>query len=238
MATQEERTDTGGYATADVIVPVLNERDMLPDFIERIAALGLPLNLIFVDNGSSDGTLEYLRGIPGVKLIAHGENLGYGRSLVDGMMAATSDCLVIIDADCEYPPEAIPRLLAALASGSTVVYGSRFQAGGPPGMSLVRAGGNRFLTGLFNLLYQQRLTDLYTGMKGLRREALEGLRFRRDGFEHVAELAARLSRRGYAIDEIPVEYSPRRTGRSKMRHVPELLKAFACLAYFRVAGHA
>lgn len=221
---------------ADVIVPVLNEAEMLPGFLERIDALGLPLNLIFVDNGSTDGTLELLRSRPDITLIAHGGNLGYGRSLIDGMRASRAPIAIVIDADCEYPPEGIPRLLEALAV-HPVVYASRFLRGGLIDMSWLRYRGNRLLTVFYNILYGQRLTDLYTGMKGMRHEAIAGLPFDRSGFEHVAELAARLSRRGIHIAEIAIDYQPRRTGRSKMRHIPELMKAIYVLAAYRAGRH-
>lgn len=218
----------------DVIVPVLNEIEMLPRFLDRLTALGLSLSLIFVDNGSTDGTLAFLAARQDIHLISHETNLGYGRSLADGLAASTAQQVIIIDADCEYPPEAIPALLQAMES-SPVVYASRFLAGGSVDMSCTRVWGNRLLSALFNLLYRQRLTDLYTGMKGLRREAFEGITFSRSGFDFVVELAAKVSRRGYRITEVPVKYSPRRTGRSKMSHLPELIKAKYCLFYFRVS---
>jgi glycosyltransferase involved in cell wall biosynthesis len=158
--------------TADVVVPVLNEIEMLPEFLRRVEALGLPLNLIVVDNGSTDGTLDLLRGRPEITLIEHGRNLGYGRSLADGMQAARADRVVIIDADCEYPPEAIPALLERL-DRAPAVYASRFLSGEPLDMSRLRQSGNRLLSAIFNLLYRRRLTDLYTGMKALRRSSYE-----------------------------------------------------------------
>lgn len=221
----------------DVVVPVLNEHEMLPEFLRRVDSLKLPLHLIFVDNGSTDGTLEFLGTRPDVTVIAHGENLGYGRSLIDGMRASTSDRVVIIDADCEYPPEAIPALLDELEQNQ-VVYASRFRDSHDIDMSRLRSGGNRLLTAFYNMLYRQGLTDLYTGMKGMRREAIADMPFSRTGFEHVAELAARLSRRGYQIAELPIAYRPRQTGRSKMKHFSELMKAVYVLIYYRVAPNA
>lgn len=220
----------------DVVVPVLNEREMLPRFLERVRALALPINLIFVDNGSTDGTLEYLKAQPDLRLIEHGRNLGYGRSLADGLLASTSAQVIILDADCEYPPEAIPDLLAALKP-SAMVYASRFLNAKHVDMAPFRYWGNRGLTGFFNLLYGQHLTDLYTGMKALRRTAFEGITFTRNGFEHVMELSAKVARRGVKIGEVPVAYAPRQTGRSKMRHIPEFLKAVFCLLLYRVGRH-
>ena len=221
---------------ADLVVPVFNEREILPLFLNRIEALPLTLNLIFIDNGSTDGTVEFLRARPGITFISHDKNLGYGRSLIDGLLLSTSEKVIIIDADCEYPPEAIPLLLDRLATAS-VVYGSRFLSRWPVDMSHSRKWGNNILTIFFNLLYRQGLTDLYTGMKALRREAFQGLSFTRSGFEHVVELAACLALRGHRIVEIPIAYTPRQTGRSEMRHLKEGLKALMVMISYRLHNH-
>jgi glycosyltransferase involved in cell wall biosynthesis len=226
----------GESETVDVVVPVLNEVEMLPVFFNRIEALALPLHLIFIDNGSTDGTLELLNSRSGITLIGHGRNLGYGQSLIDGLLRSTSEKVVIIDADCEYPPEAIPLLLAGLET-APVVYGSRFLSQGRVDMSFSRQWGNITLTSLFNLLYHQSITDLYTGMKALRHEVFQGLSLKRSGFEHVVELAAGLAHRGYRIAEIPVAYTPRRTGCSKMRHLSETGKALRLLIGCRLVHH-
>lgn len=226
----------GDRGVVDVVVPVLNEVEMLPRFLDRTKALGLPLNLIFVDNGSTDGTVEFLNARSDLTLICHGQNLGYGRSLIDGLLRSAADRVIIIDADCEYPPEAVPPLLVRLET-APVVYGSRFLSGQRVDMSYSRKWGNKILTGIFNLLYRQHLTDLYTGMKAIRREALQGLNLKQSGFEHVVELAACLVRRGYHIAEIPVAYTPRQTGRSKMRHLNETLKGLVLMLRFRLVSH-
>ena len=152
-----------------------------------------------------------------------------------GIEAGAGEIVVIIDADLEYPPESIPALLDAV-SEHEVVYCSRFLGPRPPDMPLFRRLGNRLMSGLYNVLYGQRVTDLYTGMKGFRRDAFPVAALARDGFEHGAEIAALISFSGRRIHEIPVAYTPRRKGASKMRHVPEALKlAFYVLAY-RVRG--
>jgi len=221
-----------GAAAVDVVVPVLNEVEMLPRFLERIDALPVEVRLILVDNGSTDGTLELLRDRGDVTLHEHGENLGYGRSLADGMQLSTAPKVVIIDADCEYPPEAIPALLDKLDT-CPAVYTSRFVNDPELDMSALRQFGNRTVTAMFNLLYGQRISDLYTGMKALRREAFEGMKFEWSGFEHVVELACVLARRGHRIGEVPAQYTPRQTGRSKMSHVPEACKALSLLVAYR-----
>jgi glycosyltransferase involved in cell wall biosynthesis len=206
----------------DIVVPVRNEESSLAAFYERMTDLGYTEHLIFVDNASTDRTRQIIDGFPVGRLIVHEVDEGYGASVRDGIVASGADFVVILDADLEYPPEAIPEVLEALRHHS-VVYCSRF-LGGRPEMPLLRRFGNRLATGLYNLLFRQRITDFYTGMKGLRREALPFSTLRKQGFEHGAELGAMISLAGEKIHEVPVQYTPRARGRSKMRHLPDGLK--------------
>jgi glycosyltransferase involved in cell wall biosynthesis len=207
----------------DLIVPVYNEEASIDEFMARIDRLGFRESVIFVDNASTDATVERIEHHAGVHLIRHATNAGYGASIKDGIAQSQSSAVVIVDGDLEYPPEAIPDLLAALEE-HPVVYVSRFLGSGLTSMPLLRRWGNGLISRMFNVLFQQKTTDLYTGMKGLRREVVQSLALQRDGFEHVAELGVQLARRGYRIHEIPVTYSPRTRGVSKMRHVPETMK--------------
>ncbi len=217
--------------TVDIIVPVHNEEASIDEFYTRVSRLGYAGSLIFVDNASTDGTLERLARYP-VRVIRHASNLGYGASVRDGYAASNSDVVVIIDADLEYPPERIPALLAAVADDH-VVYCSRFLGSAPPRMPVLRRLGNRLVSGLYNVLFGQRTTDFYTGMKAFRRDQLAIETLRKDGFEHGPELGALIYLSGHRIREIPVEYTPRRRGRSKMRHIPEFAKfVFYLLLYW------
>ena len=204
----------------DIIVPVYNEEACVNEFVDRVTAVGLREALIFVDNASTDLTVQRIESHAGVRLVRHDRNAGYGASIRDGIARSGAAAVVIIDADLEYPPESIPDLLAAL-DRHPVVYGSRFLGEGQAEMSWVRRLGNGLITGVFNTLFRQATTDLYTGMKALRRDALGSLTFRRDGFEHVAEMGVQLAQAGYPIYEIPVRYVPRTSGVSKMRHLRE-----------------
>jgi glycosyltransferase involved in cell wall biosynthesis len=210
-------------ATIDIVVPVLNESASVEEFYARVARLGLGKSLVFVDNASTDDTVQKIQRMPGVRLVRHATNEGYGASLRDGMLAGTAPRIVIIDADLEYPPESIPAMLTALER-ETVVYGSRFLGADRPDMPLFRRIGNRVISGVFNLLFHQHTTDFYTGMKALRREALSGIVLHQNGFEHVVELGAKLACEGHTISEIAVAYTPRSRGVSKMKHLPETLK--------------
>lgn len=215
----------------DIVVPVLNEEATIDDFYARVERLGYADSLVFVDNGSSDGTLECLARHPNVRVIRHATNEGYGASIRDGFVSSHGDLFVVIDADLEYPPETIPRLIAALET-EPVVYCSRFLGPQPPAMPLLRRVGNRMVSALYNLLFGQATTDLYTGMKGIRRASLNLGALEKDGFEHGAEIASLIALSGHRIAEIPVEYIPRTQGTSKMRHVPESLKLVSYILYY------
>ena len=219
----------------DVVVPVYNEEAVLPTFFNRIASVDLPLNLIFIDNASTDTTLALLKRRSDVTVITHRRNEGYGGSLIDGIRAARADRIVIIDADCEYPPESITDLVAAL-DRHEVVYSSRFLSPQKLDMPLFRKVGNGVISMLFNWLFRQQVTDLYTGFKAMRRTAVDNIHLERRGFEHVLELAVRFSQRGIAIAEVPIIYELRQSGRSKMNHISETLKFFALLVHYRLNG--
>ena len=204
----------------DIVVPVYNEEACVDEFVDRVAAIGLREALIFVDNASTDRTVQCIESYAGIRLVRHDRNAGYGASIRDGIGRSDAAAIVIIDADLEYPPESIPDLLAALDRHS-VVYGSRFLGDLRPDMPWVRRCGNGLISGVFNVLFHQTTTDLYTGMKALRREVLDSLTLRRDGFEHVAEMSVQLVQAGYRIHEIPVRYAPRASGVSKMSYLRE-----------------
>ena len=218
---------------ADIVIPIYNEAATVEAVTTRLRRACPDANLIFVDNASTDETVAALERLGVPQIIRHTRNLGYGRSLSDGIQAARSDIVIIIDADLEYYPEDIPRLLAQLES-SPAVLGSRLLAPGQGGLPWIRSLGNRVVTGLFNLLFRQHITDLYTGLRGVRRSALPRCRWRTSGFEFVIELSARLAQAGVQLAEVPIRYAPRTTGRSKMRHVPEFLKFCFYLLYFRL----
>lgn len=203
----------------DVIVPVHNEEPCLDELYARMRALGLASTLIFVDNASTDGTVARIETFPEVRLIRHAVDEGYGTSVRHAIEATNRELIIIIDADLEYPPEAIPAMVAALEEHA-IVYSSRFLNGRPPGISPLRWFGNRFMTSIHNLLFNERATDLYTGMKGMRRAAFPLHLLRCNGFENAVELAGITAVSGHKMFEIPIDYRLRSGGSSKMRHVP------------------
>lgn len=215
----------------DVIIPVLNEEASLPNFCDRLLGLPVKLRPIFVDNASSDNSCRIIESIPGSLLIQHDINEGYGASLRDGIGASLAEKIIIIDADGEYPPESIPEMIAALDSHE-VVYGSRFLDPKKSVISWYRALGNNLVTTLFNLIFKQKLSDLYTGFKGFRRQTILSIPMRYDGFEHVLEIAAHLAKKNVRIHEIPICYHARERGKSKMVHFLEVIKLCYLMVFF------
>jgi glycosyltransferase involved in cell wall biosynthesis len=223
------------YENTDIVIPIFNEEQTIPELLRRLRAACPGARLIFVDNASSDRTRDLLTEGGVTDLVLHETNLGYGRSLLDGMRHGSGEFVIVIDADLEYFPEDIPELIKGLAE-EQVVHGSRFLAreGSTAAMHWVRSSGNALVTQLFNLLFRQRLTDLYTGIRGFRRNVLPLDELESPGFEFVLELSARLVHAGLSIAEVPARYSERSTGSSKMRHIPEFLKFGRLLLSLRI----
>ncbi|HLC16783.1 MAG TPA: glycosyltransferase family 2 protein [Thermodesulfovibrionia bacterium] len=226
---------TNNSHSIDVIVPVYNEEAIIETFYRRIKAIPLEMNLIFIDNASTDMTVRKLQSYSDINLIRHNSNEGYGGSVIDGLKQSSGDFVVIIDADCEYPPEAIPAMTEALKNHE-VVYASRFAGKNKINMPKFRVFGNRFVSILFNRLFGQNITDLYTGFKALRKEAIRDLELKQKGFDHVLEMAVQFAGKGILIHEIPVDYSLRQTGRSKMKHLRETVLLLYHLFYYRFFG--
>jgi len=223
----------GSAPSVDVVVPIFNEEGNVPELLRRLRAACPAATLIFVDNASTDRTCEILAAEPEVRLIRHDRNLGYGQSLIDGVRAGTGEKVVMIDADLEYLPEDVPAIVVAL-DREGAVYGSRFLGPDEARMGWQRHTGNRVVTALFNLFFAQRITDVYTGIRGFRREALDVDTCRRPGFDFILELSAVTVRRGTRIAEVPAGYHPRRRGVSEMNHLREFVKFLFFVVYHRL----
>jgi dolichol-phosphate mannosyltransferase len=192
-----------------VLIPVFNEEDSVADVVCRVAAVDLPLEIIVVDDASTDASrarLAELR-VPQLVVLRHAENRGKGAAVRTALAAASGDAVVIQDADLEYYPEDFPALLAPLAAGlADVVYGVRDLSSQP----LVRRLGNRLLTVTTNLLYGTTLSDMETCYKMVRTPVAKGLRLTADRFDIEPEITAQLLAGGHRIHEVPIRYAPRR----------------------------
>jgi SAM-dependent methyltransferase len=222
-----------------VVIPFYNEVRTLPKVLERLlavdfAGLGLDLELIFVDDGSTDGAGKLLDPPPrdNIRLVVHSGNRGKGAAVKTGLEAATGDVLCIQDADLEYHPKDLISLIQPILDGDyEVVYGSRFK-GSAAGLYYTHRVANRLLNLTVNLLFNRYLSDVYTGYKVFTRSALEGLRLTARTFTVEMELTAHFLRKGLVIYEVPISYRARTYDQGKKIHFKDgFLAAGAALRY-------
>ncbi len=196
-----------------VVIPVYNEAATIQRVVERVRDCGIPCEIVLVDDASTDGTRELLRGFegqPGIKLLFHEGNRGKGAALKTGFEQAEGDVVVIQDADTEYDPRDFRFLLQPIIEGQAdVVYGSRFSNPDRTVSEWWHRAGNQLITWLSNLSTQRSFTDVETCYKMFRREVLAPIvpLLREKGFGIELELTARLSRRReLRFHERPIRY--------------------------------
>lgn len=223
-----------------VIVPVYNERATIAEIIRRVRSVELPLDVevVVVDDGSTDGTDKVLSALADstVHVLTHPVNRGKGAAIRTGLQAATGDLVLIQDADLEYDPDDWPRMLEPVLKGKArVVYGSRF-TGERKNMLPSHWVGNRFLTLVTNVLYRSTLSDMETCYKLFDRRVLDGITIRSDRFEVEPELTAKVLRRGERIYEVPISYAGREVHEGKKISWRDGLGALWALLRFRVGS--
>ena len=199
-----------------VIVPVYNEVNTIGEILARVRAAPIdgPIELIIVDDGSTDGTREFLREYAGrhddTRVIRHDENRGKGSAIRRGIEHVTGDIAIIQDADLEYDPRDYPVLLKPIVEQrADIVFGNRFHGGEHRVLYYRHFLANRFLTMMCNLATDLNLSDMEVGYKVFRTSALKQLRLRARRFDIEPELVIKSAALGVRIYEVPITYHGR-----------------------------
>jgi len=201
-----------------IIIPCYNEEETIAEVVRRVYDIQIPgqKEIILVDDGSTDRSAENVPTGKGIVLVKHSSRRGKGAAIRSGLQKVHGEIIVIQDADLEYLPENIPRLIEPIQNGSAdVVYGSRF-LGSIENMSMGHHFGNIVLSLLTSIICQRVITDVMTGHKAFRIDILEDTSLNAAGFGVELELTIKLILKGIELLEIPIEYRYRKRGNSKI----------------------
>jgi len=196
-----------------VVVPVFNERQTILEVLNRIERVPFEKEIIVVDDGSTDGTRDVLKGLqfqgalPSTRFVFQPQNAGKGAAIRAGIQVAAGDVILVQDADLEYDPSDYPVLLDPIIKGKAdVVYGSRFMGGAHRVLFFWHYVGNKLLTLLSNMMTNLNLTDMETGYKVFRREIFSKISIEENRFGFEPEITAKVARLRCRVYEVPISY--------------------------------
>lgn len=208
-----------------IIIPAFNEARTIQSLVERVVEVSFPIEfeIILVDDHSGDATYEIMKKAAmdnpagKLKIYRNERNRGKGYSILRGMEYAAGDVIVVQDADFEYDPSELPKLVEPILRGDAdVVYGSRFMGNRfPEGMAVANYLANRLLTWFTNFLFGSRLTDMETCYKLIRKDLIPKLRLKAERFDFEPEITAKCIKNGVKILELPIRYVGRTASEGK-----------------------
>jgi glycosyltransferase involved in cell wall biosynthesis len=233
-----------GLRAVSVVIPALDEEATLERVVREVAAVfarelpALRLELVVVDDGSRDSTPELVAKLaaqmPALRSTRHPSPRGKGAALRSGFALCTGDVVVIQDADLEYQPGDIPRLLSPIGEGvADAVYGSRFVSPERRVNFFWTTLANRIVTWLTDAALNANFTDVYTGYKAMRRDYLQRIELESDDFTVEVELTAKLRRLGARFYEVPIRYHARTWAEGKKIRALDALRAVVAVLRFR-----
>ena len=223
-----------------IIIPCYNEVATISEIVTQVLAIDLrDLEIIVVDDASNDGTREILEESvkPLVdKIIYHKKNMGKGAALRTGFKEAKGEAVVVQDADLEYNPQNIPKMLKLIESGKAdVVFGSRFMGGGPHRVLYFwHYMGNKFLTLLSNMFTNINLSDMETCYKMFRREIIQAIEIEENRFGFEPEITAKIARGNHRIYEVGISYSGRTYAEGKKIGWKDGVRAFYAILKYNI----
>ena len=225
-----------------VVVPFYNEQNTIASVVTALKALAIPKQIILVDDCSTDGSRELVDSLKGdtdnelVKL-HHEVNRGKGAALRTGFAAATGDIVIVQDADLEYDPQDILKVIKPINDDKAdVVFGSRFMGGEPHRVLYYwHSVGNKFLTMLSNWFTNLNLTDMETCYKAFRRDSLMDIlpKLQQDRFGFEPEITSRVARAGLRVYEVGISYSGRTYAEGKKIGWKDGFKTIWCILKYR-----
>lgn len=231
------------HEKVSIVIPIYNERSTIESVIAQVktaSVLNMEKEIILVDDFSNDGSRDYLKTLndPDLKIIFHDQNKGKGGALHTGFAAASGDIIVIQDADLEYDPSELEKVLKPFFdSQALVVYGSRYLLPRPD-LKFWHSFFNKLFTKVGNLLIGQNITDIMTCYKAFDREVLDKilpmLQSQRFGFE--PEVTAKVSKLGYKILEMPISYQPRTHHQGKHMNFKGQIESLLALIKYSLFG--
>jgi len=225
----------------DIIIPVYNEKKTIGVVVNKVLQYKeLNTNIIIVDDGSTDGTLEIINKLQkdypnNIKVLSHDRNLGKGAAIKTAIKNLKSEIVLIQDADLEYDPSDYSKLLNPILNNKAdVVYGSRFLGGQQVRVHLFwNYLANKLLTLTTNILVNMNFTDMETGYKVFKREALNSIIIKENSFTFEPEITIKLSKKNLIFYEVPISYYGRSYDEGKKIKLKDAFLVLYCLFKYR-----